>query len=139
MTKRYANAAFFYAILAMAAGVFYREYTRFQNFTGQTRLSVLHTHYFLLGMVFFLLLLVIEKVLAFSDAAAGKLIVCYHIGLNITGLAFLLRGLVQISVANPGRGIDASISGVAGIGHILMGISLALILWKIKKRVGESR
>ncbi len=139
MIKRYANIAFFYAILAMIFGVFYREYTRFQNFTGQTRLSVLHTHYFLLGMVFFLLLMVIEQGIAFSDSATGKLIVLYQCGLNVTGLAFLLRGLMQISVENPSGGMDASISGIAGIGHILLGVSMILILLKIKKQAGNQR
>ncbi len=45
--------ALLYAVLAMASGVFYRELTKFNNFTAKTALSVVHTHYFLLGMVFF--------------------------------------------------------------------------------------
>ena len=55
--KRYMNTAILYAILAMVGGVFYREFTTFNGFTGKTALSVVHTHYFMLGMVFFLLLL----------------------------------------------------------------------------------
>lgn len=50
--KRCINAALLYAVLAMAGGVFYREFTKFNGFTGKTTLSVVHTHYFLLGMVF---------------------------------------------------------------------------------------
>ena len=59
--KQYMNAALLYAILAMVGGVIYREFTKFQGFTGKTTLSVVHTHYFLLGMVFFLMLLLLEK------------------------------------------------------------------------------
>ena len=59
--KRFATPALLYAVLALAGGVFYREFTKFQDFSGQTTLSVLHTHYFLLGMVVFLLLLLLEK------------------------------------------------------------------------------
>ena len=59
--RRYANFALVYAILAAAAGVFYREFTKYHGFAGQTALSVVHTHYFLLGMVFFLVLLAVEK------------------------------------------------------------------------------
>ena len=55
--KRYANNALFYSILAMVGGVFYREFTKLSGFVGETTLSVVHTHYFLLGMVIFLLLL----------------------------------------------------------------------------------
>ena len=40
--KRYCNAALVYAILAMAGGVFYREFTRFNGFTGRTTLSTPH-------------------------------------------------------------------------------------------------
>ena len=55
MIKRYANLALIYAVVAMVSGVFYREFTKFNDFSGQTRLSVLHTHYFMLGMFFFLI------------------------------------------------------------------------------------
>ena len=66
MTKRYANLALIYAVIAMVFGVFYREFTKFYQFSGKTNLSVLHTHYFALGMLFFLLLMVLEKSFAFS-------------------------------------------------------------------------
>ena len=44
MEKRYADAAIFYAAAAMVFGVFYREFTKFNGFTGKTNLSVMHTH-----------------------------------------------------------------------------------------------
>ena len=59
--KRYMNFAFLYSILAMCGGVFYREFTKFNNFMGKTTLAVVHTHYFMLGMVFFLLLLQVKS------------------------------------------------------------------------------
>ena len=54
--KRYANTAVAYAVIAMIFGVFYREFTKFNGFTGRTVLSAIHPHYFMLGMAFFLLL-----------------------------------------------------------------------------------
>ena len=72
--KRYMNTALLYAVLAMAGGVFYREFTKFNGFTGKTTLSVVHTHYFLLGMVFFLLLLLLEKNFSFTDAKTGRVL-----------------------------------------------------------------
>ena len=45
-----------YMILALVMGVFYREFTKFYQFTGITTLSVTHTHLFILG-VFLLLIL----------------------------------------------------------------------------------
>ena len=133
MAKRYINMALVYAIIAMIFGVFYREFTKFSHYTGQTNLSVMHTHYFLLGMFFFLALLA-EKVFSFSDQKTGKLLITYQIGLNITGLGFLVRGLTQVWGTELSKGLDASISGIAGIGHILVGVSMVLLLLKIKKR-----
>ena len=44
--KRYMKMALLYAVLAMIGGVFYREFTKFNGFTGKTALGVEHTHYF---------------------------------------------------------------------------------------------
>ena len=38
--KKLINTSFVYFILAMIAGVFYREFTKFYNFTEKTTLSV---------------------------------------------------------------------------------------------------
>ncbi len=133
MVKRYANLALVYGIAAMVFGVFYREFTKFSRFSGRTNLSVMHTHYFLLGMFFFLMLMVIEKVFAFSDKGIGKTVAVYQAGLNITGIGFLIRGLTQVWETPLSRGMDASISGIAGIGHILMCGSMIILLVKIRK------
>ena len=108
MVKRYANMAVVYAVIAMIFGVFYREFTKFNHFTGQTNLSVMHTHYFLLGMFFFLMLMLAEKVFSFSDQKTGKLLIAYQLGLNITGLGFLMRGLTQVWGTTLSKGLDAS-------------------------------
>ena len=92
MVKRYANLALIYAVIAMIFGVFYREFTKFNDFSGQTNLSIIHTHYFLLGMFFFLILMLIEKVFSFSEKGIGKVLTAYQLGLNITGCGFLFRG-----------------------------------------------
>ena len=133
--KRYANASLLYALIAMAGGVFYREFTKFSGFTGKTALSVVHTHYFLLGMVFFLLLLLLEKSFAFSGEKTGCVLALYHVGLNVTGAALLVRGVAQVLALPLSRAMDASLSGVAGIGHLLLGVSMVLSLLRIRKKV----
>lgn len=133
--KRYINAALLYAILAMAGGVFYREFTKFNGFTAKTTLSVVHTHYFLLGMVFFLLLLMLEKNLSFTGTTTGRVLFLYHLGLNLTAVMLVVRGITQVLDTPLSSGMSAAISGVAGIGHILLGVSLLLLLLQIRKRV----
>ena len=94
--KRYMNTALLYAILAMVGGVFCREFTKFNGFTAKTTLSVVHTHYFLMGMVFFLLLLVLEKSFSFTGPKTGRVLVFYHVGLNLTAVMLVIRGVTQV-------------------------------------------
>ena len=133
--KRYMNATLLYAIFAMIGGVFYREFTRFHGFAAKTTLSVVHTHYFLLGVVFFLLLLLLEKNFSFTNPKTRYLLTMYHIGLNLTAVMLAVRGVVQVMSVSPSPGMNAAISGIAGIGHILLGIGLVLLLLQIKRSV----
>lgn len=135
MVKRMANAALFYAVTAMVFGVFYREFTKFSGYAGVTNLSFLHTHYFLLGMFFFLVLMMTAKQGLFvAERRTGVVLTLYHVGLNITGVGFLLRGLTQVLGTTLTRGMDAGISGIAGIGHILLGVSMIFLLLQIRKQ-----
>ena len=129
--KRYLNAALTYAVLAMAGGVFYREFTKLSGFDGRTALGVVHTHYFMLGMVFFLLLL--EKTFSFTGAKTGRVLAVYHVGLNLMAV----RGVTQVLGTELSSGMSAAISGMAGIGHILLGVSLVLLLLQIKRSLAE--
>ncbi len=133
--KRYINMAMLYAILAMAGGVFYREFTKYNGFTAKTTLSVLHTHYFLLGMVFFLLLLLLEKNFSFTNAKTGRILAVYHAGLNLTAVMFAVRGISQVLAPTLPSGMSAAVSGIAGMGHILLGVGMVLLLVQIRRSV----
>ena len=135
--KRYMNLALVYAIAAMLGGIFYREFTRINGFTGITSLSVVHTHYFLLGMFFFLLLLLLEKNFSFTAPKTGRILAAYHTGLNLTVVMLAIRGVTQVLETPLSSGMDAAISGLAGIGHLLLGDSLVLLLVQIKRRLSE--
>lgn len=137
--KRYMNLSLVYAVLAMVGGVFYREFTKFNGFTGKTSLGVVHTHYFLLGMVFFLLLLLLEKNFAFTGAKTGRVLAVYQVGLNLTAVMLAVRGVTQVLQLPLSPGVSAALSGMAGIGHILLGISLVLVLLQIRRSVGTTR
>lgn len=137
--KRYINLSLLYAVLAMVGGVFYREFTKFNGFTGKTSLGVVHTHYFLLGMVFFLLLLLLEKNFAFTGAKTGRVLVVYQVGLNLIAVMLAVRGVAQVLGLPLTSGMSAALSGVAGIGHILLGISLVLVLLQVRRSVSTAR
>ena len=140
MTKKYAKTAVLYAALALICGVFYREFTKAMGYLGHTSLSLMHVHYFMLGMTFFLLLSLLEKSFAFTDKTVERLEIVYHAALNVTSLAFLLRGIAQVVAQNNlSSGLDAAISGIAGMGHIALGVSLLWILIKVVKGIKSGK
>lgn len=133
--RRYGTTAVVYTVLALAGGVFYREFTKFQDFAGKTALSVIHTHYFLLGMVLFLLLALLERSFSFTTRAVRRSLVVYHVGLNLTAGMLAVRGVLQVLGTELSSGLEASISGVAGIGHLLLGGSLLVVLIQLRRRM----
>ena len=136
--KKLINISIIYSILACGCGVFYREFTKVNNFTGDTSLSVLHTHYFVLGMLFFLVLALFEKNYNIFTNKFKKCVVLYQVGLNMTVLLLVIRGVTQVLVLPLSKGMNAAISGTAGIGHIILGVSIILMLFMIKKTVYQN-
>lgn len=124
MMKRYINYAIVYAVLAL---VFYREFTKMNDYIAWTTLSVVHTHYFILGMMFFLILGLVSMNM---NLKINRAVLFYNIGLNLTVIMLVVRGTVQVLDLNV---VLVVISGIAGIGHIILGVSLILILLDIKK------
>lgn len=135
--KRYMNLSLLYTVLGLAGGVFYREFTKFNGFTGKTVLAVVHTHYLVLGMLFFLLLLILEKNFAFTGVRTERKIILYNAGLNVTALVFLVKGIIQTLGTELSSTLSSVISGVAGIGHILLGVTLVLIILDVRKGVSD--
>lgn len=125
--KRYINYSIVYAILALVGGVFYREFTKMNGYTAWTTLSVVHTHYFILGMMFFLILGLVSMNI---NLKINRAVLFYNIGLNLTAIMLVVRGIVQVLGF---KVVSTLISGIAGIGHIVLGVSLILILLDIKK------
>ena len=136
--KKYANSALIYAILAMVGGVFFREFTKFNGFEGVTTLAFVHTHYFALGMIVFLLLVLLENALHITDAKVSRAVAAYHIGLNATAAMLVVRGVPQVLGIELAHGMDAAISGIAGLGHIVLGVSIVLILLGVKRGVSRA-
>lgn len=132
--KKYLNLSLIYAIAAMVGGVFYREFTKFNGFTGATALGKVHPHLFLLGMLVFL---VVALFAAHNDLSRHKsfrvFLWTYNIGVPLTAVMLAVRGVTQVLGLSLSSGASAAISGVAGIGHILTGLGLILLLLSLKK------
>lgn len=96
-------------------------YIMFYLYSVWTTLSVVHMHYLILGLV--------EMNVHFVDEKVKKYLILYHVGLNMTAMMLVVREIVQVTDMHV---VSAAISGIAGIGHILLGVSLILILIQIK-------
>ena len=132
--KKYINISLVYAVAAMAGGVFYREFTKFNQFTGVTALGKVHTHLFLLGMVVFLLVALFADRLALEKQKSfSTFMTVYNTGVPLTSVMLLVRGITQVLGLSLSKGTSAAISGIAGIGHILTGVGIVLLLLALRK------
>ncbi|MGM9567789.1 MAG: DUF2871 domain-containing protein [Clostridia bacterium] len=135
--KKYLNVALIYAIAAMIFGVFYREFTKWNGYDGVTALGKVHGHLFILGMLVFLIvaLFSVHHDLGRLKTFRGFFLV-YNIGVPLTAVMLLARGVVQVMGVEMSAGSDAALSGVAGIGHFLTGAGILLLLLSLKKAAG---
>ena len=136
--KKYLNISFVYAIAAMAGGVFYREFTKFNGYAGVTALGKVHTHLFLLGMLVFLVVALYGAHHALRKIKTFRAFLwTYNIGVPLTAAMLLARGVPQVLGMTLSGAASASISGIAGIGHILTGAGILLLLLSLKKLAGN--
>lgn len=136
MLKRILNWSFGYALLAMAGGVFYREFTKFSAFEGRTTLAFVHTHLFLLGMIMLLIVVCCVKLFHIQDAKKFKaFFLIYNAGVILTSIMFVIRGIFQVNQTILNTMENAMISGFAGIGHILTGVGIILFFLIMKECV----
>ena len=134
MTKRYINTAFAYGVAGLLMGAFYREFTKFVGYTGPTTLSVVHTHLLALGMSFFLVVACLEKLFLFSGPKRAPMFyIMYNCGLILTVLMFFMRGVLTALSFNFTTATNAAISGLSGIGHIMLTVGMVLFFINLKK------
>lgn len=135
-TKKLIDTAFVYAIDAMIWGVFYREFTKLFSFTGKTSLAFTHLHLFALGTLLFLLLALFNLHLNLNDQPTFRWFYrLYNIALPFMVIMFTVRGVFQVLGTPLSTAASAAISGIAGLSHILMGISIVLLFIALRRSV----
>lgn len=130
--KKYYYASFTYLILGMLAGVFYRELTRISGYQQETVLRGVHTHILVLGFIFFLVVLLLDKAFGFRESKSEK---AWFIGYNLSFICFIItmviRGTAQV------KGFDVpGLSHMAGLTHALQGISMIWFMVLLGKAIG---
>ena len=134
--KRIINTAIVYFIFAMAGGVFYREFTKWNGYTEPTTLGVLHVHLLVMGTLLFLITALFAKVTMLAENLLfKKFFVLYNIALPAMVVMMLIRGIVQVLGIELGKMGNGMLSGLAGLSHIGMMIAFFLLLFAIKREL----
>lgn len=141
--KKYIITSCVYMGLGLAFGVFFREFTKMNDFTGVTALGKLHLHALVLGMLFFLVTALTENKFGLKNSKLEKwFYVPYNVGMGIFLCTLLARGICQVSGVALSKGANGAISGIAGIGHALIAVGLivffVILLKNCKGKTDES-
>lgn len=135
--KKLLNASFSYLLAGVTAGLFYREFTKLNDFPeGQfTQLGLAHTHLLTLGFIVLLIVLVIEKVFAISRSP--KLFAwffwLYNVGVILTSAMLIWHGSLTVI----GQESNAMIAGIAGLGHIAITAGMIVFFVALRRAVTE--
>ncbi|WP_305094121.1 DUF2871 domain-containing protein [Prescottella sp. R16] len=128
------NSAFGYAVAGLASGLYYRELTKAQDFDGPTQLSVVHTHFLVLGVLFLLIVAIFERLFVLSANPLYRWFsVTFHAGLILTVSMQLVHGTMQVF----GKEASAAISGIAGIGHVLLTVAFVVFFLTLRSAVAR--
>ncbi|NLV81370.1 MAG: DUF2871 domain-containing protein [Rhodococcus sp.] len=134
--KTLVNAAFGYAVAGLASGLYYRELTKAQDFDGPTQLSVVHTHLLVLGVLFLLTVAILEHLFTLSAGPLHRwFTITFHSGLILTVSMQLVHGTMQVV----GTEASAAISGIAGIGHVLLTVAFVVFFLGLRTAIGRPR
>lgn len=130
--KKLYYAAVVYAVLGLGFGLFFREYTKAHDFTGFTQLAVMHTHLLALGMLVMLIVLALEKVFELSKTKWFNLFFWhYNAGLLLTVAMMLVVGMRDVA----GQTSTPMLDGIAGLGHVVITVSLIFFFMGVGKRL----
>lgn len=136
--KRLINTAFLYGLVGLLAGVFYREFTKFSGYEGRTVLSVLHPHLLILGTLLFLLLALFVRQLPLLEEKSFVTFYRLHsVALPAVVLMLGVRGVLQTRQVDVAKGLDAAISGLAGLSHVLLTVAFVFLFLALKRAVSR--
>lgn len=136
--KRLLNASFIYMLAGVASGLFYREFTKLNDFPeGQfTQLGLAHTHLLTLGFIVLLIVLVLEKVFTLSRSKLfGWFFWLYNAGVILTSAMLIWHGSLTVL----GQESSKMIAGIAGTGHILLTAAMVLLFLALGRAITRDR
>jgi hypothetical protein len=136
--RRLFYASFAYMIVGVLSGLFYREFTKLNDFPeGQfTQLGLAHTHLLTLGFIVLLIVLVLEKVFTLSRSRLfGWFFWLYNAGVILTSAMLVWHGSLTVL----GQESSKMIAGIAGTGHMLLTAAMVLLFLALGRAITPDR
>lgn len=124
-------------ILGLTGGVFYREFTKLFDYTQNTMLGKVHGHVLALGVIFMMVIFLLAKdnqLLKGGKQSIGKGVIIFNSGIFVSALFMVIRGIMEVLGYVPSSMENGMISGLAGIGHIILALGFGMVLYKTIKR-----
>jgi len=135
--KKLLNASFVYLVVGVLSGLFYREFTKLNDFPeGEfTQLGLAHTHLLTLGFIVLLIALVLEK--SFEISRSRRLFAwffwLYNAGVVLTSAMLIWHGSLTVLGADSTK----MIAGIAGLGHMLITAGMIVFFVALRRSVVE--
>lgn len=123
-----------YLVLGLAAGLVYRELTKHAGVpAGQPlQLGVLHTHLLTLGFLVGLVVLALDRLFALGRQALFPVFFwVYNAGVLLSTAMMAVRGIGELG----GHEGSPALAGIAGMGHIVLSIGLAVLVVMLGRAV----
>ncbi len=136
--RRLFYASFAYMIAGVLSGLFYREFTKLNDFPeGRfTQLGLAHTHLLTLGFIVLLIVLVLEKLFTLSRSKLfGWFFWLYNAGVILTSAMLICHGMLTVL----GEESTKMIAGIAGTGHMLLTAAMVLLFLALGRAVTRDR
>ena len=129
--------AFAFGITGVLSGLYYRELTKAHDFFDRSasQLPLVHTHLLVLGFVFLLIVLALEKIFTISAIAPRAFAWFYWtwtVGVAITGGMMLVMGTMTVLGADSS---SAALAGISGLGHISLTVAVVMLFVSMRSAV----
>ncbi len=127
-----------YTVLGLAAGLFYREFTKANGYPEglMGQLGLAHTHILTLGMIVLLIVLALERSFSLSSSRLFRWFFwIYNAGVVLTSSMLVWHGMLQVQSLESSK----MIAGLAGLGHMLVGAGFVLLLLSLFSRIRDEK
>lgn len=137
------GTAFANLVMGLAGGVFYREFTRYYQFTEANHLGKIHVHTIVLGFaVLTIFYLLVRLLSAAQQQTLRKPFYVFEAGLIFTVVNMVVIGVYEVVGLGQETVKRAVLDGISGLGHITLAAGLtwlAVRFYQLEKAAAAAK